>query len=142
VVDVAFLKGLLGSFGSAGRPTIRLEDPKCSARRETRVVGTMYYQKSAERVVRLNHEDEKHRIDFVATLIPEPNNPHDRNAIAVYGAGRKIGHLSREDAARYRGTIARLAIDAIVTVPATIYAGHHGGSSWEIGLKLPPPEQP
>lgn len=30
-------------------------------------------------------------------LIPEPDNPEDKNAIAVQIAGEKVGHISRQD---------------------------------------------
>ena len=30
-------------------------------------------------------------------LVLEPDNPEDKNAIAVYIAGEKVGHISRED---------------------------------------------
>jgi len=30
-------------------------------------------------------------------LIPEPTNPHDRNAVAVYIAGELVGYISREN---------------------------------------------
>ena len=38
-------------------------------------------------------------------LVPEPDNPHDANAIAVRlddGGGERVGYLPREEAARYR----------------------------------------
>ena len=122
----------------ASLPTVHLEG--AGEPGMIRVVGTTYYQKAAERVAKRNREEDL-RIQFTATLIPEYDNPLDLNAIAVYGEGREIGHLSREDAARYRDVLRRLAPTATITVPATIYAGHHGGSSWDIGLRLPPPEQ-
>lgn len=30
-------------------------------------------------------------------LVPEPNNPHDENAIAVYFAGKLVGYIKKED---------------------------------------------
>lgn len=128
--------GLWDKITKVGRPTVHLE----GGRSDIRVVGALLYQEAAERVVKGNREEDG-RIKFTATLVPESKNPYDANAIAVYGEGRIIGHLSREDAARYRPAIARLAATAIVTVSATIYAGHHGRSGWDVGLRLPPPEQ-
>ena len=49
-----------------------------------------------------------------ATLVREPNNPHDKNAIAVMFDGNRIGYLSAYQAARYKGTLptnARLSTD-------------------------------
>jgi hypothetical protein len=40
---------------------------------------------------------------FRAALVPEPNNPYDPNAIAVYiEGGAQIGYLAKEDAVDYR----------------------------------------
>lgn len=41
----------------------------------------------------------RHRI--VAVLVPEPDNPHDGNAVAVWVDGAVVGYLPREVAARY-----------------------------------------
>ena len=42
------------------------------------------------------------RVDIVAVLTAEPNNPYDRNAVGVSINGMKVGHLSREDAKAYQ----------------------------------------
>lgn len=50
-----------------------------------RIVGSEFYVKDHERA------------DFGGSeyvLVREPENEHDANAVAVYGKGRKIGHLS------------------------------------------------
>ncbi len=44
-----------------------------------------------------------------ATLIREPNNRHDRNAVRVEVRGQHVGHLPAEDAARYRAILDYLA---------------------------------
>jgi hypothetical protein len=41
------------------------------------------------------------RCDTVAVLVPEPNNPHDANAICVRIDGRVVGYLPRQIAAIY-----------------------------------------
>jgi hypothetical protein len=41
------------------------------------------------------------RHDIVAVLVPEPNNPHDSNAIRVRVDGHVVGYLPRDVAARY-----------------------------------------
>src|SRR5262245_47496349 len=41
------------------------------------------------------------RCAVVAVLLPEPDNPHDPNAIAVLIEGRHVGYLPREIAAAY-----------------------------------------
>ena len=63
-------------------------------------------------------------VDALAELRPEPENPYDPNAVAVFVQGQKVGHLSREDARRYE-TVVRGAIAEHGT--ATCYAAVHGG---------------
>jgi HIRAN domain len=49
------------------------------------------------------------RHDIVAVLIPEPDNPHDANAIAVHSEdGRPVGYLPRQVAAQYCSGIRQL----------------------------------
>ena len=50
-------------------------------------------------------DEEIELTDLVAALVPEPSNPHDRNAIMVQINGQHIGYLEKEDAARYQPVI-------------------------------------
>jgi hypothetical protein len=52
-----------------------------------------------------------------ATLLPEPSNPYDPNAVAVHSPDGKLGHLSRNDAEAYRELFADVA-----------GRGYHGGT--------------
>lgn len=85
-----------------------------------RVAGVSHYQEDLLALVgeagggRVRHEAK-------ATLEPEPDNPHDPEAVKVLLEGRHVGYLSREDARRYgpavrllleRGRV--LACDAVV----------------------------
>lgn len=38
-----------------------------------------------------------HRKNFEATLVPEPQNQYDENAVKVYVSGKHVGYLSRDD---------------------------------------------
>lgn len=46
-------------------------------------------------------------------LAPEPQNPHDRNAIAVMVAGRKIGYISSSENTELLGFIQRRMIAGV-----------------------------
>jgi hypothetical protein len=61
-----------------------------------KVTGTYYYNG-----VRL-YKGGLLRPDQKVELKPEPENPHDRNAVSVRYQGEKIGHLTREMAAKYQ----------------------------------------
>ena len=59
-----------------------------------------------------------------ASLIREPNNRHDRNAVRVEVRGQHVGHLPAEDAARYRATLDHLAARGFVVRTHTrLWAG-------------------
>jgi len=47
-------------------------------------------------------------IEKWAHLVPEPDNPWDRNAVAVYVDGRKVGYLPREHTAAYASLLTQV----------------------------------
>ena len=65
------------------------------------VVGESYYQQALTAICHGQERSGNVPIDK-AVLIPEPDNPHDRNAVRVTVSGRTVGYLSREDAGRYQ----------------------------------------
>ena len=65
-----------------------------------RVVGVSHYQDPLLAIVGETGR-ERVRHAATATLEPEPENPHDANAVRVLVEGRHVGYLSREDAVRY-----------------------------------------
>jgi hypothetical protein len=44
----------------------------------------------------------------LATLVPEPSNPHDRNAIRIEISGQTVGYLSRSSAKQFRAAMQTL----------------------------------
>ena len=72
--------------------------------RETlEVVGESHYQDNLWRLV-CDHTDpaERVRVEIIAVLVTEPDNPYDANAVSVWIDGLKVGHLSRNDARLYQ----------------------------------------
>ena len=67
------------------------------------VVGESFHQEELWFLVGGRRRDPSERIchSVIAVLTPEPDNPHDGNAIAVSINGLKVGHLSRDDARLY-----------------------------------------
>lgn len=81
-----------------------------AGRTEVAVVGETFYSaaiRAAELRARPGHQ-------LTALLIPEPQNPHDSCAVAVYLEGRKAGHLP--------ASVARTAQPALLA-----FAVAHGG---------------
>jgi hypothetical protein len=64
------------------------------------VVGESFHQDALEEITGGKTENSIY-LPVTAMLVPEPNNPHDRNAIAVEIEGKPVGHLSREGASAY-----------------------------------------
>jgi hypothetical protein len=59
-----------------------------------------------------------------ARLVPEPDNPHDANAVRVEIGGRKVGYISRGDAPKINAELSLLGLDgAGVVVGAMIRGG-------------------
>lgn len=78
------------TYELATRPGFRVE-----------VVGESYYH-DAFMTILGGYSRHGYEVETRAVLKPEPHNPHDRNAVAVHIAGKKVGHLSRESAAEFR----------------------------------------
>ena len=72
--------------------------------RETlEVVGESRYQDNLWRLVRGRADlGERVRVEIVAILVAEPDNPYDANAVGVWIDGLKVGHLSRNDVPLYQ----------------------------------------
>lgn len=71
------------------------------------VVGESHYQDDLWRLAG-GPSASRIRLTVTAELVPEPDNPHDRNAVKVLIDGRLVGYLSREDALVYLPGIRRL----------------------------------
>ena len=66
----------------------------------------------------------EHRVP--ATLVPEPTNRFDPDAVAVHIGGQRIGYLPREDAARYRPALDEIhASGHMPTVAARVWAADY-----------------
>ena len=72
-----------------------------------------------------------HLFDCEASLRPEPENPHDPNAVAVFIHDQKVGYLPRQTAKRYGKAFG----GASVKCPAKIVGGwrRREGRSWDEG---------
>ncbi|UXN21421.1 HIRAN domain-containing protein [Curtobacterium flaccumfaciens] len=89
-------------------PTIDLRSLPAS---RFRIVGTMYWLRDDERA---RYGGQRY------VLVREPENVHDLNAVAVFGKGRKIGHLSAAKAAALAGELDRLGPAEFVVRGATV----------------------
>lgn len=65
----------------------------------TDVVGESHYQAALSQLCG-GHSRGGHELECTALLIPDPNNPHDSNAVKVTIRGMHVGYLAKEQAIR------------------------------------------
>lgn len=98
------------------------------------VAGESHYQDALRRIAgagEVRHQAEAH-------LIPEPENPHDANAVRIEIGGRKVGYLPRVLAGAYAGGLAAIvARGRLPSCEATIVGGAE--TSLGVFLRLPEP---
>lgn len=82
------------------------------------IVGEASYQSNLEAIAGGRTEDGAD-LYFMALLSPEPNNPHDANAVRVLIEKQTVGYLSKTFAAEYR--------KIFNTTAAVCYAQIRGG---------------
>lgn len=77
------------------------------------VVGESFHSREIRALMRGvgNNAEE---VTVPVRLIREPTNRHDPNAIAVHSRTGALGHLSRDDAARYAAPLDRLRAEGLV----------------------------
>jgi hypothetical protein len=84
------------------------------------------------RALGARRSDPEFPLEFVATLVRQPTNPHDPNAIAVLSdRGNAIGYLSRSDAVAYGPVLAAVEIE---NKTAQCHAKLLGGTQADPGL--------
>jgi hypothetical protein len=108
-----------------------------------RVVGVSHYQ-DALRGISGADAGQAARYEATAALVPEPDNPHDPNAIQVTIGGRLVGYLSREDAVRYRPAVEILRESGKVLTCAAVIGGRGPDSETAnlgVFLQLPWPTE-
>lgn len=137
--------GLLNRlFGRSPSPTAETRRPSPAATLVTatlysgaetlEVVGESFHQDALWRIVGGRRSD-RVRHDVVASLVPEPDNPYDENAIKVLIDGQQVGHLSADDAAEYLPGLLRL-IDQSASSAVALAGVVVGGGSRLDGIGM------
>lgn len=108
------------------------------------VAGESHYQEALRSISKPTTNAEV-RFEVLAVLRPDPENPHDPNAVRVEIEGELVGYLSRDDAVAYRPLSKKLLSTGKVGRCEAMIAGRGGaGGTSNLGvfLRLPPPEGP
>jgi len=133
--DRLFKKPAVQTVTQTFDPARRLVDPMdvpLGGDETLYVVGESYREDALWRLVGGTRQ-EGVRVECVAQLIPEPENLHDGNAIAVFIEGEHVGYLSRSDAAAYVDGLTHL-IDESPNGRVTLHGWICGGGLREDGL--------
>lgn len=136
---MSFLRRLFGGARAAAQtvPAWKLNPDRDDAVLE--VVGEGSYQASLRTLGGRRGPDGPENTEFVASLVREPTNRYDENAISVRVEGRLVGYLSREDAIRYRPVVDwATARDHVIACDARLTGGWDNGHGDEgsIGIIL------
>jgi hypothetical protein len=113
--ELAKLKQEMGEQPSPAPPTAPPQEVRPSwmihgmearlfrGQEDLEVVGESHYQDNLWQLVGGRRSPEQ-RIDtdIRAVMVAEDDNPYDANAVAIWIDGLKVGHLSRDNARRYR----------------------------------------
>lgn len=73
-----------------------------------RVAGESHCQPALQRMRGRCVPGAEGRPSFSVALVPEPENPYDKHAVAVMSEAGRVGYLPREDARRYGPTLRAL----------------------------------
>jgi len=90
------------------------------------LVGEASYQDALDRLAGPKGEDAVY-LDCSATLIEEPKNPHDKNAVYCLISGLKVGYISRDENLAIKAIIRNRGSDGQLNVNAQIRGGWNRG---------------
>ncbi len=102
------------------------------------MVGESRYQRALEQICG-GRTRQSRRLEAVAQLVLETNDPHDARAVRVEIQGHTVGYLDRETARNFRKQLAEAGVtEGSVTCDAVIVGGwdRGGGDRGYFGVKL------
>jgi hypothetical protein len=109
--------------------------------RDLPIAGTSHRQQVLARIAGEALRKGEH-VAFTALIVPEPDNPHDPNAIAVVADGQgPIGYFARRDALRYKAMAEELIRrNAIGVCEAFLTGGWNDQATIGVRLEIEEPE--
>ncbi|WP_407279193.1 HIRAN domain-containing protein [Aromatoleum evansii] len=102
------------------------------------IVGESHHQAVLGRLAGA-HGTESANAEHVALIVPENQNPHDTQAVAVLISDELVGHMSRQDARSFRRRLAQKNLsNRITSCDAIVVGGWAGpsGSKAQYGVRL------
>jgi hypothetical protein len=102
------------------------------------IVGESNYQSALEKICG-GSTYEGQELIIEAVLVPEDDNPYDKNAIRVDMSGKTVGYLSREKARQYRKKLEQAGYSVITAKCSAMIIGgwdRGRGDKGHFGVKL------
>jgi hypothetical protein len=90
------------------------------------IVGESNYQPALAAIAG-DHGKKKARVECVAELRPDDDNPHDDKAVEVCVDGRTVGYLARDEARKFRRRLGQKGLTGQSTFCAALVVG---GGEW------------
>lgn len=110
--------------------------------RQLEVAGEWYRAKNLRDLFTRHAEVSENgaEIRLPAVLVPDPTNPYDKNAVAVFVDGLHVGYMERSDASTHHLAIAKLPGGELI-VPSRQWLRATSNDTWaRVTLSLPKPE--
>ena len=87
------------------------------------MAGARFYQPALARLACMRPRD-----GFPCVLLPQPANPHDPNAIAIWTRGGHVGYIPRLEAPALRPTLAKLEAEygTLIAIPGSLFPNDFG----------------
>ena len=134
-------------FGSGSRnpapPRAALKPFLLEGEELVQAVGESFYQPALLKQCGARRGDAV-RFSCRARLVAQPDNPYDRNAVAVQVGGQLVGHLARQEAPHWQPLVRTLAAHGYVATCEAMIAGRgREGETDNLGvfLHLPTPTE-
>ena len=87
------------------------------------MAGARFYQPALARLACMRPRD-----GFPCVLLPQPANPHDPNAIAIWTRGGHVGYVPRLEAPALRPALAKAEAEhgTLIAIPGSLFANDFG----------------
>ena len=100
------------------------------------VVGTSHFQDRLLKVVGGRKTEDGFNLDTTATLVPEPTNPTDKDAVAVFIGGTKVGYLTKEQSNSYAAYLLKQGLPKANCAARVVGGWLRDDDEGHIGVKL------
>jgi len=99
------------------------------------IVGESHYQAALEKIAGKRSE-EGTDLQCCAVLTAEPDNPYDKNAVAILIGGTKVGYLSRDVAGDFRSALEHAGVGRAACAAVIVGGWKRGSDVGYFGVRL------